>query len=501
MTTIALAGAVSPAALGLRLRTAAPEEWMSRGETQALDLFQEMSREVPAYRAWLQRHGGAPSRCRTIADLAWIPAIDKDNYLRANTLADLSWRQSFTRGGWVISTTSGSTGKPYYFPRQDLQDEHYATIAEQYLRTNFRIQSRRTLYIIGFAMGPWIGGVFTYEALKQVSRRGYDLSILTAGTQKSAIVAAVKDLHRDFDQIIIGAYAPHLKDVIEDGIRAGIDWKSVNVKFVFSAEAFPEQFRSYLAEKVGFENIYRDTLNHYGTVDLGTMAHETPLSVLIRRRLVECGKLTALFPEPHRQPTLAQYIPELFYFEQRNGSLHCSANAGLPLFRYDLKDHGGIIGYVEMRERLLAIGIDMERELAAEDLGDTLWKLPFVYVYERKEMSVSYYAFYIYVDPIRKALHADELQNRVTGKGFLHSDFSGDGRARLTIHVELSAGVVASRELAAAVLASVHRTLLRESMEYADIHKNLGDVVQPVITLHPYQHPEFFSSGGKHKWK
>src|SRR3989344_5055829 len=134
-----------------------------------------------------------------------------------------------------------------------------------------------------------------------------------------------------------------IKATIDEGIKNGLRWEDYQLGFIFSAEGFSEKFRDYIVRKAGLKNPYKDTLNHYGTVDLGTMAHETPLSILIRRLVDDKPAMNnALFKKEFRQPTLAQYMPDMFYFEEINGSLLCSAPSGIPLVRYDLKDYGGI---------------------------------------------------------------------------------------------------------------------------------------------------------------
>src|SRR5579864_6020119 len=269
-----------------RLQSEPESLWIKRGQLRAIRLFHEMSRRVPAYKDFLESHHFAPSSVRSIEDFKKIPAIHKDNYLRHYPKAMLCWDGDFGHGQWVISTTSGSTGQPYYFPREESQDWQYALTAELYLRNNFKIQNKSTLYIVAFPMGAWIGGLFTYEALKIVAEHGgYDLSIITPGIQKQEVINAVRQLGNNFDQIIIGAYAPFLKDILDDGIREGIDWASYKLGFVFSAEAFTERFRDYVLEVTNSKDKLRTTLNHYGTVDLGTMSHETPETILIRRQL------------------------------------------------------------------------------------------------------------------------------------------------------------------------------------------------------------------------
>ncbi|HEY5139166.1 MAG TPA: hypothetical protein VIJ25_07620, partial [Methylococcales bacterium] len=331
-------------ALHQRLQTEPETAWQQRGAERSLKQFHAMAERVPAYKDFLKANNFSPSSVKTVADFATIPIIDKDNYLRKYPKEMLCWDGEFSNKQWVVSTTSGSTGEPYYFPRERSQDLQYAIMAELYLRSNFAIHKQSTLYIVAFPMGAWIGGLFTYEALKIVAENGgYQLSIITPGIHKQEVINAVKQLGKSFDQIIIGAYAPFLKDILDDGAREGIDWASYKLGFVFSAEAFTEKFRDYVNKTTNTQDVLRSSLNHYGTVDLGTMAHETPESILIRRTLLERGQLDLILPEANRQPTLAQYNPELFYFEEVNHNLLCTAYSGLPLLRYDLKDYGGVI--------------------------------------------------------------------------------------------------------------------------------------------------------------
>ncbi len=471
-----------------------------RGQQRALALFHAMSREVPAYKDFLKKHDFSPRSVKSIKDFKNIPPINKDNYLREYPKEMLCWGGEFGHGRWVISTTSGSTGKPYYFPREHLQDEQYAISAELYLRNNFQIQNKTTLYIVAFPMGAWIGGLFTYEALKIVSDKGYDLSIITPGIHKQEVLSAIVQLGDSFDQIIIGAYAPFLKDILDDGMRQGIDWKKLKVGFVFSAEAFTEKFRDYIFKVTEPTKPLLQSLNHYGTVDLGTMAHETPESILIRRTLVHEHKLDLLFPESKRQATFAQFDPNLFFFEEESHSLFCSAYSGLPLLRYDLKDYGGVISRNKVHQTLKNSGINVEKLLNESNMSGVTWNLPFVYIYERNDFSVSYYAFLIYPDMVRRALQSDELQEFLTGKFTMLSDYNAEGRQELFIHVELSHGVEESKNISNLVKADVHKSLLEESSEYREVHNTMGEVAQPVIKLWKYENSTHFKPGTKQKW-
>jgi phenylacetate-CoA ligase len=460
-----------------------------------------MAARVPAYKDFLKSQHFDPSSVQSIIDFKHIPVIDKNNYLRKYPKEMLCWDGEFSHGQWVISTTSGSTGEPYYFPREHLQDWQYAITAELYLRTNFRIQDKSTLYIVAFPMGAWIGGLFTYEALKLVAENGgYDLSIITPGIHKQEVINAVKQLGKSFDQIIIGAYAPFLKDILDDGARAGINWSDYDLGFVFSAEAFTETFRDYVFKVAKPQYPLLSTLNHYGTVDLGTMAHETPESILIRRELVQQDRLDILFPEKNRQATFAQYNPELFYFEEENQNLLCTAASGIPLVRYDLKDYGGVITRREVYERLADDDFDIIPKLRENGVIDSTWNLPFVYVYERNDFSVSYYAFLIYPDMIRRAIQTDELFRRITGKFTMLVDYDQAGRQQLHIYLEMQPGVHADEKFAEELRERIHVHLLQESSEYRETTLIVGKNAKPHVKLWPYEDPTYFRVGTKQKW-
>src|SRR3989344_3561451 len=155
-----------------QLKNRSETDWRRLGKRRALALFHNMAERVPAYKDFLKKHKINHHRIVSIKDFANLPTVDKDNYLLAYPRGALCWDGDFKKTSWTISTTSGSTGKPFYFPRQNSQDWQYAVTAELYLRANFDIQSRSTLYIVAFPMGAWIGGLFTYEALKIIAERG-----------------------------------------------------------------------------------------------------------------------------------------------------------------------------------------------------------------------------------------------------------------------------------------------------------------------------------------
>lgn len=476
--------------------------WLDRGKKSAMRLFHVVSERVPAYKKILKKNKISVKNIRSVADFKKLPLVDKSSYLKSYPLPELCLDGKFSSKSWVISATSGSTGEPFYFPRTEKQDLQYALTAEMYLLTNFNIDKKTTLYVNGFAMGVWIGGLFTYQAIKHISEKNkYPLSIINPGTNKVEILKSLKKLAPYFDQVIIGGYPPFIKDLVDFGASEGFLWKKHNVKFIFSAEGFSEEFRNYIIKKVGLKNPLLDTLNHYGTVDLGTMSYETPVSILVRRLAIGNKKLLKiLFGQEDKLPTLTQYIPEQFYFEELDRMLVCSSAGGLPLVRYDLKDNGGIFTFRDLLRKAKISGIDLLGEINKAGISHTLWQLPFVYVYERADFSVSFYGANIYPETIRKVLMNTKYNRYFTGKCVLEIEMSKNQDQILCIHIEENNRISTQSVIQEDLKNKIFDILMRENSEFKIIHSSIGSKAVPVIRFWSYEHPIYFKQGGKQKW-
>jgi phenylacetate-CoA ligase len=476
--------------------------WHERGERTALDLFKRASERVPAYKDFLAKHKINPDSIVSVADFSKIPTIDKQNYLRAYPFAALSWDGELMKQYEVYASTSGSTGEPFYFPRAKMQTEQYALLAELYLRSQFKIHERKTLYVNCFAMGAWIGGLFTYQAVERLAERGkYPLHLITPGLAKEEALKAIRKLGPMYDQVIIGGYPPYVKDLVDQGTAEGINWKQYKVKFVFSAEGFSEKFREYVASAVAQENVLRGSLNHYGTVDLGTMAYETPVAAFIRRAaLKDKNFFNEFFGQASRLPTLAQYIPEHFYFEQVNGGLVCSADAGIPLIRYDLKDQGGVWEFDTAMTAVERALPGHSHALIDAGIEDTVFKLPFVYLYERADFTVVLYGANVYPEHVRWALEDKACAKFATGKCMIRIVESRLREPRLEINIELKRDIVAKRMFGKIAEKEIIATLLAHNSEYKVIYNSLPRKARPRIKFWSFGDPKYFSGRGKQKW-
>jgi phenylacetate-CoA ligase len=474
--------------------------WKKAGEGQSLRVFNDAVKTVPAYKKFLKENHIKSNNVRTYNDFKNLPAIHKENYLRKNDFANLLSNKNF-RKNLVFTSTSGSTGTPFYFPRNFTVDWQSSIYHELFLR-NAKIQKKQgTLVIVCFGMGVWIGGIITYEAFRRIADRGYAITLVTPGVNKKEILDALSNIGHHFDNVIICGYPPFLKDVLEEAEISGINIKSLNLKIIFAAESFSESFRDHIAKLCGIKNILRDIVNIYGSADLGTMAKETPLSILVRRIALQKSEIFGeLFGDLHRTPTLAQFNPLFVNFEERDSKILCTGENALPLVKYDIGDHGGVFYFSDLLKVLKKHKVNIFKEAKKEGIDHALNELPFVYVYERADFSVKLYGAIIYPEHVRMALHSEVEKKKVTGKFVLETKTDKKHNQFLEVNVELFQNVSKTKALEETIKKSIINTLLDKNSEYKNNHNFLKEKVEPVIVFWPYGNETYFRQGTKQKW-
>ena len=461
-----------------------------------LELFERTRKGVPAYAAFLTEHGVDPARIRSLTDFDALPLTTKANYHHRYPLAERC-RTGDLSSNDMIAASSGSTGEPTFWPRSFTDELAVAARFEQVFRDSFAADTRRTLAVVCFPLGTWVGGMFSASCCRHLAGKGYPLTLVTPGNQKAEIFRVVRALGPMFEQTVLLGYPPFLKDVIDAGIAEGVPWHSYALKLVLAGEVFSEEWRSLVAERAGSENPVLDLASLYGTADGGVLGNETPLSVSIRRFLAERSDAAlALFGEA-RLPTLVQYDPWQRYFEEHERTLVFSADGGVPHLRYHISDTGGVVSYRAMIERLGDFGFDAE-QAASKAFAPRLHRLPFVYVFGRSHFAVSYYGANIFPDTVSIGLEQPETRAFVSGKFVLEVVEDEQRNRQLTIAVELAPGTSAAPALADQIAAAILAVLLRLNSEFANYVP--AERKLPLVTLWPTGHAEYFPTGVKHRY-
>ena len=152
----------------------------------------------------------------------------------------------------------------------------------------------------------------------------------------------------------------------------------------------------------------RERLEKKGATDIELgLAGETPLTVVVRRAAwIDPAVRRALFGDDGRLPMLFQYNPlshhvtvtddgELVFTVNRSGVL-------CPRVASNVHDEGGIATFAQMRERLATAALDIDALVPG---GVPAPQLPFLWVYGRKDSTISVMGANIYPEDVEQALY------------------------------------------------------------------------------------------------
>jgi phenylacetate-CoA ligase len=450
-----------------------------RRPLDVISFFRDVVASVPAYRKFLADAEIDPAAIRSVEDFRRLPMTSKAAYANRYPLPELC-RGGTLDGCDIIAVSSGSSGQPAIWPRSVVDELQIAERFEQVFRT-FHADSRRTLAVVCFPLGTWVGGLYTTACVRHLAAKGFPVTTVAPGNNKAEILRIVPELAPHFEQVVLLGYPPFVKDVID----SGTGWPAYRIKMVFAGEVFSEEWRDLVASRAGVADPVSDMVSLYGTADAGVLGNETPKSVSIRRFLASRPDLARELFGESRLPTLVQYDPASRLFETHEGTLLFSGDNGVPLIRYHIADEGGQLSHGDMTRFC-------ERNGFTPAGGP---ELPFVYVFGRSLFTVSFFGANIYPENITVGLEQPGISDSVTGKFVLETYEDADRDRRLRITVELAPG----REACPRLLATAIRDqLLRLNSEFA--HYVPAERQLPEVLLRPAGDPEYFPVGVKHRY-
>jgi len=460
----------------------------TNGDEYLSSLFQQTFADVPAYADWLRQQGfGANINNR--ADFAKLPLMTKDNYMRAYPLAQRC-RHGRLDQCEMIAVSSGSTGQPMFWPRSIRHELDIAARFEQVLHDSFAAHSRSTLVVVCFALGNWVGGIYTANCVRLVAQKGYALTLLTPGSNVDEIFRIIRELSPNFDQTVLAGYPPFIKGLLDRGRSENIDWPRYHLRFIFAGEVFSEEWRQLLMDYTGSNQVCHDSAALYGTADAGVLGNETPLSISLRRFFAQNPDAAREVFGESRLPALMQYDPSSRYFETHEDTLVVSGDNGVPLVRYHINDKGGIFSYDNMLQIASTHGYEI--------VIDGARQLPFVYLFGRADFTVSYFGANIYPENIGVALEQAPISKWLSGKFVLQVNENQQLNKTLCLAVELLPKIMANDANTDTIAAAVINELQRLNSEF----KAYVPLAQQKInvTLWPHSHPDYFPTGVKHRY-
>jgi phenylacetate-coenzyme A ligase PaaK-like adenylate-forming protein len=330
-------------------------------ESALVELFRRVAGSVPAYQAFLRGHGVDPAAVGTAAEVRSLPVLTKDNYLRAYPLPALC-RGGRLVAGDLVAVSSGSTGQPTFWPRSAADEVGVIDRFEQVFRDALGAAERSTLAVVCFPLGTWVGGLYTLSCVRQLAARGYPIIAVAPGNNKAEILRVVPELGRHVDQVVLLGYPPFVKDVIDSGLAAGIDWPRYSIKLVLAGEVFSEQWRDLVAARAGMSRPCFDSASLYGTADASLYGVDSPIP-RPRPGWIRDVKLPSDLGEFHGPAAGVVRLPLRIYWSGPNPEN----------VEWDLADDADCRGFYEI---LLREGnLDDQRELINSATLVRLWNM------------------------------------------------------------------------------------------------------------------------------
>ncbi len=407
---------------------------------RALRTAREAAARVPAYRRHLADSGIDPRSVRTLTDL---PETDKASYVDRHALAERCVDGHLPLAGTTIDESSGSTGTPYNWVRGPAERDHV----------------RRMISF--FALEP--NGL-----------------VKATGPHVEKILGTMRELGPAYRYLVVG-YPPFLKLLLDEGDAQGFPWGAYTMHALLGGEGNSEGLRDYLLRR--FTSVY----SGYGATDVEIgLAAETPVTIRLRRLAIKRRDIAeVLFGEADRVPMVFQYNPLLHHVETNaRGELLftvCRAATLSPKVRYNVHDEGGVLRDDELRRRLAPFAIQLE-ELAPTGFG-RLVRMPYLYVFGRKDSTVSVMGANIYPADIEAGLYAHpELAARVRSYRFSILE-ERPGETRPLVAIELERGDP-DDAFTAAIAAAIETQLLATNRDYQEAVTEYPSLMVPAVQCH-----------------
>ncbi|MBM2620861.1 phenylacetate--CoA ligase family protein [Actinoplanes sp. LDG1-06] len=444
--------------------------------------------DVPAYGDFLRRRGW---EFRWF-DLESYPPTGKADYVRGYPEHERCRNGRFEVAGSVVDESSGSSGQPFNWVRSraELASVHrnlaaYATMI---------FPAKRRFVINAYSMGAWATGTNTGIAMSRIAM------VKNTGPDIRKIVDTLRHFGPGFEYVVT-AYPPFLKRLLDELDAEQFPWAEYRISGLVGGEGMTEALRDYLEKR------FRKVRSGYGASDLTIgMAGETDFSVWVRRRLRTDAELRArlLGPGEERLPMVFQYNPLETYLETTAGhEILCTINSTSvvnPKVRYNIGDEGRLATMPEVLAAITDPAARAEAEVAMRADG---MRLPLLFLFGRKDSTISYMGANIYPQDIEYGLYDGNPYAHMLEGFCLELVQGADLESRPTVHLQLRSSVrpeAAQRDLLAdACRAGVLAHLTRSSRDFAESLAEDPSAADLRVTVHDHGTGPFAGSSAQLK--
>lgn len=465
------------------------------GKARAERAARHATRRVPAYRAYLQSVGRRPDVLSNVELLSQLPEMDKGSYVDAYSLSDRCLDGTIPFAGTTIDESSGSTGRPYNWVRSSGE----RSIAHRNISffARYCFGDRPLVVINAFSMGAWATGINMSLGLNRIG------IVKSIGPDVDKILSTLEYLGPDYRYLVCG-YPPFLKHLLDEGDRQAFTWSGLELHAVVGGEGMAEELRDVLLRR------FRSVYSGYGATDVEIgMAAETPASIAVRRFARDMPDLRrALFGDDSRLPMLFQYNPLMHHLEvNAHGEVLATVSrldVLSPRIRYNVHDEGGVAPYAQVRDVLNRFGVDgsaMWLKLASAVRAGAAHEirplpLPFLWIYGRRDATVSIMGANIYPEDVETALYRDAEIAPLLHSFVMGPRTDAAGNPRPWVAIELSHG---SETIGPAITERLRDRLAELNADYRAALSEFPAAMLPIVELYDKGLGPFAGDGGRIK--
>ena len=452
-----------------------PSLMAKSGKLRARRALYRAAAGVPAYLEHLSRAAGTESG---------VPETDKENYIKAHSTEARCRHGSLPFVRTMIDESSGSTGTPYNWVRSRRERAESQRFISYFSKYCYGAEPR--IIINAFSMGAWATGVNMGQALETngiVKNTGPDLT---------KILSTLRFFGPRYKYLILG-YPPFLKHFIDVAEQEGFPFEQYHLDALVGGEGMSEGLRDYLLGR------FRLVYSGYGATDLEIgIAGETPITVAIRRLARKDPRVkAALFGSDSRLPMLFQYNPLMHHIEEnQNRELLFTITRDSvlsPRIRYNVHDEGGVARFDELEGVMRGLGYNMR---ALVPNSQRLLRLPFLWIYGRRDSTISVMGANIYPEDLEQCLYAEPGLARIT-RSFCLSLSEQGAQVRPCFHFEIEAEP--TEELASRFGAAMVKRLAELNADFREALHEYAQTLQPEIRLHRVGEGPFSGDSGRIK--
>jgi len=437
---------------------------------RAFKEFLTAYKHVPAYKDFLDKSGWSPKSTDANEIFKTLPVTDKPNYILPYSIEQRCLNGKFLYKGVVIDESSGSTGIPYNWVRSRREREIVKDLIGVYLR--YCYGDKKYIVLNTFSMGAWATGF-------NMALAGQALGVVkSTGPDVDKILHTLKFFGSKYPYILNG-YPPFLKYLFDEGQKRSFNWGEYTIHALVGGEGMSEGLRDHLLRYA--KTVY----SGYGASDLEIgVGGENPLTVMIRKLCLQDAALRkTLFGEEHRLPMLFQYNPMDHFIEIIDREIVVTISKPWtlsPKVRYNIKDEGGMIVFDDMKEKLKLHNIDIA-ELERR-CNYPRWYVPFLFVYGRKDSTISVMGANIYPEDVESIIYSNLLLAGSINSFSISVEEDAGGNPRPCFEFELlDIGQKAKVEEGLGNILS--EALARLSLDYKKAKDEYPEAVEPVIRV------------------